>query len=333
MHQYQLKCILLSDIPTDEYSNDIYSVFYIVNRTDDKTVIMNHAKYFINKGCRNFCFYGRFEPKWHMVFDDVDMDINPDTGAADYNVALTSGCGSLGGFARDISLSLSENNCLLIYDDESTLHQVQALLELDALFLTDSEGDPIEGFLDFSNEVKILFILREPNSNGKEADSFWVWEKLHDRPDSVYIPSLETIAGLLIEDSYKGKNQKLKQCAYMNLYPHSGIGSIGETYKHRLRSFANREEKDADNRRKIIESLPDGTIICTLGDIASAIKYLYDGKEIDRSLMIHVNNSQKEWQAFTFKNKQGIVTVYTFYHPAYLKRKHIDPSGYRSKSL
>lgn len=75
------------------------------------------------------------------------------------------------------------------------------------------------------------------------------------------------------------------------------------------------------------------TIICTLGDIASAIKYLYDGKEIDRSLMIHVNNSHKEWQAFTFKNKQGIVTVYTFYHPAYLKRKHIDPSGYRSKSL
>lgn len=63
--------------------------YFLVNNTLDGEAIRKIAMSLILSGCREFHFYGQQEVLWHQIFDEVDIQINPN--ASDEDIALTMG--------------------------------------------------------------------------------------------------------------------------------------------------------------------------------------------------------------------------------------------------
>lgn len=102
----------------------------------------------------------------------------------------------------------------------------------DSQFFYEAKGQPTEGMLDKDKnlaDAELLFIFREPNSRGKNANTFWIREvferKIDDFSAKRYFNILGTIAVLLLDgdkDSDEGKKEALSRCAYINLFPKRG---------------------------------------------------------------------------------------------------------------
>ena len=69
-------------------------------KNDDKEEIRKIAMDLILSGCREFHFFGRQEPLWHMIFDEVDMEINPNS--TEGNVVLTTRYSALEKFQEEL---------------------------------------------------------------------------------------------------------------------------------------------------------------------------------------------------------------------------------------
>ena len=63
--------------------------YFIVENITERDKIKKTAMELLLSGCREFHFYGKQEPLWHLLFDEVDIMINPDSTTED--VALTAG--------------------------------------------------------------------------------------------------------------------------------------------------------------------------------------------------------------------------------------------------
>jgi len=63
--------------------------YFIINTMNDREAIRKIAMSLILSGCREFHFYGKQEVLWHQIFDEVDIQINPN--ASDDDIALTMG--------------------------------------------------------------------------------------------------------------------------------------------------------------------------------------------------------------------------------------------------
>ena len=63
--------------------------YFTVNTMNDREAIRKIAMSLILSGCREFHFYGKQEDLWHQIFDEVDIQINPN--ASDDDIALTMG--------------------------------------------------------------------------------------------------------------------------------------------------------------------------------------------------------------------------------------------------
>ena len=194
-------------------------------------------------------------------------------------------------------------------------------------------GNVIEGFIDDSikslDEVRLVFILKEPNSGGKPADKFWFKEIVEQNKSSnSYYSKLGKIACLLLNKGDDIQNA-LKQCAYINLYPVKGGKEASEQYQNVFNAFKNKDcnddcngdiKKIVDSRWNIINNLPDGCKILTLGEVfgaiskneqslienANGIGYLY----IERNGIL-----KKKFDSFSFNNGKGDIEVYSIYHP------------------
>ena len=81
------------------------SCFFIVHHMNIKDCVKKHALHLLLSGCRDFYFFGNEEPLWHLVFDEVDIMINPDSTTE--NVALTSGYSTLDDFIETLDLEIS----------------------------------------------------------------------------------------------------------------------------------------------------------------------------------------------------------------------------------
>lgn len=108
----------------------------------------------------------------------------------------------------------------------------------------ERKKDATEGYLGNPEDCEILFVLKEPNTGGYETLSKEFWMKRVIGPDDVelsdaYINVLGTIAIRLLNPDQGEKSEftkaylkeALSKCAYINIYPFSGLGTEGERYK------------------------------------------------------------------------------------------------------
>ena len=56
--------------------------YFTVNTMNDREAIRKIAMSLILSGCREFHFYGKQEDLWHQIFDEVDIQINPNASDA-----------------------------------------------------------------------------------------------------------------------------------------------------------------------------------------------------------------------------------------------------------
>lgn len=66
---------------------------------------------------------------WHLIFDDVDIEVNPENDQAESNVALTLGYDTLTEFARELESQISycdpsRHKICFIYDDHEAASDV-----------------------------------------------------------------------------------------------------------------------------------------------------------------------------------------------------------------
>ena len=109
-----------------------FSCFFIVQNTDDRDFIKDQAIQLLLAGCRNFDFYGKMEPIWHLGFDDADIMLNPNSTPE--TVALTSGWSTIDEFTEVLHNEIScrtfvPHDFYLIYDDKKIYEDVLRRLE------------------------------------------------------------------------------------------------------------------------------------------------------------------------------------------------------------
>lgn len=144
------------------------------------------------------------------------------------------------------------------------------MLDVEQLFYTpEGKNHPIEGYLSDAakKDCKILFVLKEPNTGGYETRSEEFWMKRVIGPDPVelsdaYLDVLGTIARKLLDSEQVEKDgitidqrkNALSKCAYINIYPFSGLGKEGERYKKTLKEMKAISQKVTDDLYQLSSS-------------------------------------------------------------------------------
>lgn len=108
-----------------------FTCFFIVNQTNDKEFIEKTAVDFIFSGCKDFHFFGVYEPEWHLAFDLADSLIFPNSTYE--TVARTSGYDSIEAFAESLHSMISArtfvpHDYFLIFDDEDLYRKTISIL-------------------------------------------------------------------------------------------------------------------------------------------------------------------------------------------------------------
>ncbi len=109
--------------------NHPVSVFLIVQHTDDKDIIHKVAlQMLVAFGQSEFHFYGKQEPLWHFVFDEIDAQVN-----IDENFSNTIGYETLEEFVNELESerhmgTIVPSDCYLIYDDEKIYKKVKQMI-------------------------------------------------------------------------------------------------------------------------------------------------------------------------------------------------------------
>lgn len=187
-------------------------------------------------------------------------------------------------------------------------------MTLNKYFYKNKQGIYTEGFIGDKEQSSILFILREPNSQGELADTFWFKDIVHKQEsNNKYFRVLGKIASILLCGNDYAK--ALKKCCYINLYPVKGYGGASEEYKQQRKTFG--EKKDEYNRWDIINNLPDGSIIVTTIDICENIKKSIVPQKNNQNIYMSTKYlDNKKFDSYKFVNESGgCVTVYSIYHP------------------
>ena len=180
-----------------------------------------------------------------------------------------------------------------------------------------------EGFLGKPEECKILIILKEPDSDNKDATENLFWFKkvfLGKCKGKTYLSPLSQAASHLIP----GEKPALAYAAYINLRPEKGDKNTGKDFKKILNRFS---EGDADKHRwDIIEGMPENGHIITTKNILFAMKTAI-GSECRPGCRLlnddpgHFIINAIRMPSFAFSVGSKRINVYSVYHPRYLQRK------------
>ena len=104
--------------------------YYIVeNSNDDEFVEKEALKMLTGFGKTYYGFYGKYESKWHIAFDEADITVFGE----DKDVAMTVGYVSLKEMAEDILMEMHVRsfipcNIYIIYDDEKLYMELKEFL-------------------------------------------------------------------------------------------------------------------------------------------------------------------------------------------------------------
>lgn len=178
-----------------------------------------------------------------------------------------------------------------------------------------------EGYLGDDEQVKILFVMKEPNSQGEEVvkDEFWLRRVIRNEVDTNYkgrryFTILGKVACILLE--FNDKREALERCAFINLFPVSGKQKVDNLFRNQIKLFS--ECKEEYNRWNIINNLPDKSIIVTTPDIASTIEKVKRQKNLltNRSTDYCLSISDTVYKSFHCQIENGnYITVYALRHP------------------
>ena len=104
--------------------------FFIVNKSHDRNFIEKTALEFIDQGTW-YHFYGEYEPVWHLIFDETDIMIYPNS--TEETIAMTCGYDNLEEFAEEIYCALHSRcfvptDVFLFYDDDEEYEKLKKRL-------------------------------------------------------------------------------------------------------------------------------------------------------------------------------------------------------------
>ena len=156
----------------------------------------------------------------------------------------------------------------------------------------------------------VLFLLREPNSNGKKVtrnDNDWISKVLDFKKTKNADKYRKTFISLLKSIGYSDKN--LHDCAFDNINPTGGKSSIGDEYRH----FSVHDK--ANRALSIIDEISPKYVFTCL-DIYNAIKqYLIDSQTnyIESIDGIVYKRGKKNKIEFIYNNNK--IQLFNIYHP------------------
>ena len=106
--------------------------FFIPTKKYDDEFIKQIALEFIEQSSW-YHFYGQDEPKWHMIFDETDIMLDPDF--TEETIAMTCGYDDLEEFADMMDIEIHSKHTeptdiFLFYDDEQMYAKLKELLVL-----------------------------------------------------------------------------------------------------------------------------------------------------------------------------------------------------------
>lgn len=104
--------------------------FFIVNKAHEQTFIEKTALEFIDQGTY-YHFYGKYEPVWHLAFDETDTMLYPNSTVG--TVAMTCGYDDLEEFAEEIYTALDSKyfvstDVFIFYDDAVVYQKVKEFI-------------------------------------------------------------------------------------------------------------------------------------------------------------------------------------------------------------
>lgn len=112
-------------------NNHFTSVFLIVENTDDKEIIYKEAlQMLVAFGKSDFHFYGKQEPLWHLVFDEIDAQINVEN-----DFSNTIAYETLEEFVDELQderhmRTIIPSDYYLIYDDGKIYNKVKQMIRI-----------------------------------------------------------------------------------------------------------------------------------------------------------------------------------------------------------
>lgn len=112
-------------------NNHFTGVFLIVENTDDKEIIYKEAlQMLVAFGKSDFHFYGKQEPLWHLVFDEIDAQINVEN-----DFSNTIAYETLEEFVDELQderhmRTIIHSDYYLIYDDEKIYNKVKQMIRI-----------------------------------------------------------------------------------------------------------------------------------------------------------------------------------------------------------
>lgn len=111
--------------------NHFTSVFLIVENTDDKEIIYKEVLQMLDAfGQSEIHFYGKQEPLWHLVFDEIDAQINVEN-----DFSNTIAYETLEEFVDELQderhmRTIIPSDYYLIYDDEKIYNKVKQMIRI-----------------------------------------------------------------------------------------------------------------------------------------------------------------------------------------------------------
>ncbi len=184
-----------------------------------------------------------------------------------------------------------------------------------------------EGYLnDGQTDLKVLFILREPDS--PTWDSFFMKNVVKSKGKTGglrYYNILKKLAQIVLNKA--DDDNIFQECAFINLYPHDGKSSAGDGFYKTLntiKKLPNGEVKNetsttgkdileiANKRIDLINNLPKGTKIITVQDIYKAL-----AKPDKEKYMTYKKGAiSKDFFCSQCRFNNNVI-VYEFWHPSY----------------
>lgn len=156
----------------------------------------------------------------------------------------------------------------------------------------------------------VLFLLREPNSNGKKVtrnDNNWISKVLNFEKTKNADKYRKTFISLLNSIGYSDNN--LPNCAFDNINPTGGKSSTGDEYRH----FS---VHDKANRALSIINEISPKYVFTCLDIYNDIKqYLIDSQTnyIESNDGIVYKRGKRNKIEFSYNNNK--IQLFNIYHP------------------
>lgn len=177
-------------------------------------------------------------------------------------------------------------------------------------FAKNDKGEYIEGYLSDKEHFNgVLFLLREPNTNGEIQKEFYFRKCLYKEEINstmdFYADYFNNILSCLPE------NKKLKDCAYANIIPDHGMPTKSDKYK----SLSNEE------RVERFESLlnKETEIIFVCQEEFDSIRKMKKIKS-QENCGIKYSNKPNSKRKLHYNDR---IIIYEIYHPSYIKRANL----------